>query len=765
MNTMGRSPRAVGTAVLLTLLALVYSPSAFAVWTWEEAGAACNPDAGSDVGTLPLPQAMLMLDRSGSMGPGDENGTDIEVTECDCDFSGAYHHECTFASGTDFCELEWDYDHDWHDFDSDRRFQCSSCRSAADCVAEVDTILEPWVKRRYDARGYCGSNDVSATYSADETISGTFSCVDCDTDAACMSEADRKFAETFSDYTVDSATFVSGSCHTATTTKWEIAKRSIRAVTQDMTSADPDQVEFGLGLFYGSGASIELEAGPDQSDDISSILGSETPGSYTPMAAAIDTMRASNTIQGAPGGAAGVLITDGIPHPETEEHNDDTVRAACDHRGAAPLYVVGFGAGTEEDFNNVLAAAGGTGSCTGGDPCASGSNQYNASYWSGQCTGSYQADDEQGLINALSVISSEISCTFDLSSFGVSGTPWDDPAQGCAADDYECLDITLGGTNRVHHMSYGGTGAIGWEFASSAHNSIRLLNTSDGASADYCTQIRNGDVSNPTGNDVSIGLACLCEMETGDTCSGESFCHDDPQGPDCSNRTQDCQCPVGTWTCSQGIDQCQRNNPCGQPLQGEGDACTNGVGECEATGTLSCATGAPVCDAIPGAPEPEMCDGLDNDCGGAADEANDADDNEPGGLNYGGLCHVEHGQDSAAIAAETNRCMLGRFVCESGEGGCIAFEKMPEVCNGIDDDCNGDIDNLSTSWSDPDFAQRQLSGRYDQAACFERDVCSCHGTGKDDVEGAAYDAYLEAWANNTAGTPNPTCECGESLSP
>ena len=58
-----------------------------------------------------------------------------------------------------------------------------------------------------------------------------------------------------------------------------------------------------------------------------------------------------------------------------------------------------------------------------------------------------------------------------------------------------------------------------------------------------------------------------------------------------------------------------------------GSACSAGVGACQSAGVYVCSADgmAAVCNAVPGPPGAETCDGLDNDCDGTTDEDGDAD--------------------------------------------------------------------------------------------------------------------------------------------
>ena len=100
-----------------------------------------------------------------------------------------------------------------------------------------------------------------------------------------------------------------------------------------------------------------------------------------------------------------------------------------------------------------------------------------------------------------------------------------------------------------------------------------------------------------------------------------------------------------------------------------------GVGVCSAVGTLECEGGVEVEICTPGAPESlfDPCDGLDNDCDGASDEG-------------GAPC--EAGQGPCRVSGVTECDDDNQEIC-----GATPPEGSPEICNGVDDDCDGQIDN------------------------------------------------------------------------
>ncbi|HOI11969.1 MAG TPA: MopE-related protein, partial [Myxococcota bacterium] len=117
------------------------------------------------------------------------------------------------------------------------------------------------------------------------------------------------------------------------------------------------------------------------------------------------------------------------------------------------------------------------------------------------------------------------------------------------------------------------------------------------------------------------------------------------------------------------------------PYPDKGKACSLGQGECYATGVQVCngAGDGLICNAAVIAPQPEICDGLDNDCLG------DIDEDYP---DKGKACSKGLGECYAT----------GVYVCtpDGSDTTCNAPEILEgiEICDGLDNDCNGIVDDL-----------------------------------------------------------------------
>jgi hypothetical protein len=255
--------------------------------------------------------------------------------------------------------------------------------------------------------------------------------------------------------------------------------------------------------------------------------------------------------------------------------------------------------------------------------------------------------------------------------------------------------------------SEAGAGDGGFEYCDGKDNDC------DGETDEGCRPCQDGD-SQPCGTDTgecTQGTQTCTDGAWG-ACSGQAPTSEEADGldNDCDGATDE------GLPCSAG-----ETRPCGV----ETGECEPGIQRCEEDKWTDCSDGV--------MPAPEKCDGLDNDCDGLVDD----------GFMIGQTCDG------------IGECGTGVYECESDfeyrcstEEGGSATESRPEMCNDLDDDCDGAVDEDFEVGQECPAIGMCSKGVWECLNDTER-ICSTHPGGSNDM---SVDEVCDNLDNDCDGT-------------
>jgi MYXO-CTERM domain-containing protein len=292
------------------------------------------------------------------------------------------------------------------------------------------------------------------------------------------------------------------------------------------------------------------------------------------------------------------------------------------------------------------------------------------------------------------------------------------PAEVCDGQDNDCDGNTDNVTRACSTLCGRGTETCNFSNDGNPLNDWTGCNAPQ-PSAEVCDGIDNDCNGSIDDNVPGMGVACggntgECKQGVLQCVGGKQVCVGEvgPRPEVCDGKDNDCDgtpdnnltlgtCGSDVGECKRGQQQCQRgilvcighigpkpeicdgkDNDCNGQIDDNptdaGTTCGSIAGECK-TGTMQCQAGSLVCTGAVG-PQPEICDGKDNDCNGATDD---------------GIAGV-----GTSCGSSIGECKPGALACQNvpGSGWSLvcagAIGPSQEICDGKDNNCNGQIDEI-----------------------------------------------------------------------
>lgn len=161
-----------------------------------------------------------------------------------------------------------------------------------------------------------------------------------------------------------------------------------------------------------------------------------------------------------------------------------------------------------------------------------------------------------------------------------------------------------------------------------------------------------------------------CSAPDGYVAAGDSDCNDTDANVN----------PDGLEVCDGVDNDCAPRTSDGASDPGARVPCDGRDADECAAGTILCVDGALICEGDTADATLELCDGRDNDC----------NPETPDGADEAVL-------GTPCDSLDADRCAGGRTICRAGTITCTNDVNRVEVCDGLDNDCDGSIDEQPTS--------------------------------------------------------------------